>query len=379
MKKKLVFIMTIVLTLTMVMGTTGVYAKTLSDVNNQIKSEKDKLNQGKKQEYELSKEIQNLEQKIGTVQNEVYALENDIKETENNIRITEEELKAAEEKVAEQNKNLNARLRTMYKNGSVGFIDVILSSGSISEFITNIEMVKIIHSSDQEVLEQLQDTYEEIDAKKAELETLQSEMVSQKQTLLDKQSSLKADQAEVAKKKEGVVRANGEVEDNIAALEAEADSIKDAIKDDMNNSSGGGSGGGSYTGTYIWPVPGYSRVSSPYGNRICPFHGKEFHSGIDIPAALGTSIKATAAGVVISSKYNGGYGNCVMISHGGGMYSLYAHCSSLLVKKGQHVSQGQTIARVGSTGNSTGNHLHFEMRKGSSSGSTVNPRNYVNP
>lgn len=381
MKRKTIFIITIVLIFTMAFSTAGVYAKTLSEINNQIQSEKNKLSEGKKQENALSQEIQDLEKKIGQVENEVYALEDDIKETEGKIKTAEEELEVAKQKVSEQNENLNSRLRSMYKNGSVGFIDVILSSESISEFITNIEMVQIIHSSDQEVLKQLQTASDEIDEKKKELEQLQDEMVAQKQELLDKQSSLEADQAEVAKKKEGVVSANGEVEDNIAALEAEADEIRDAINNDMSNSSGGGgSGGSSYTGTYIWPVPGYSRISSPYGYRICPFHGKEFHTGIDIPAATGTPVKATAAGVVVTAKYNSGYGYYVMISHGGGMYSLYAHNSSLVVKQGQQVSQGQTIARAGNTGNSTGSHVHFEMRKGGSgSGNTVNPQNYVSP
>lgn len=376
MRKKSAMILAIVLVFTMAFSTVGVYAKSLSEVNKEIQSEKGKLNEGKKKENALSQEIQDLEKKIGQVENEVYALEDDIEQTEADIKTAEEELKEAEEKVAEQNENLNDRLRAMYKNGSVGFLDVILNSGSISELISNIEMVKIIYSSDQEVLAQLQTAFDEIDAKKQELETLQEEMVAQKQELLDKQTALEADKAEVAKKKEGVVQANGEIEDNIAALEAEQDSIEAAINKDMNSNSGG-SGGSSYSGTYIWPVPGWRSISSDYGERICPFHGREFHTGIDIPAKSGTPVKATAAGTVITAKYDDGYGYYIIISHGGGMYSLYAHNSSLLVRKGQYVSQGQTISRVGSTGNSTGPHLHFEIRKGNSSRNTVDPLNYV--
>lgn len=373
MKRKSVFIMAMILILTMAFSTAGVYAKTLSDVNDQIKEQKDKLSEGKKQEKALSQEIQDLEKKIGQVENEVYDLEGDIGETEAKISAAEEELKEAEKRVSEQNENLNSRLRSMYKNGSVGFIDVLLSSGSISEFITNIEMVKIIHSSDQEVLEQLQTAYEEIDAKKKNLENLQDEMVAQKQELLDKQSSLEADQAEVAKKKEGVVRANGEVEDNIAALEAEAASIKNAINNDTSDNSNS-----SYNdGVFNWPVPGHSKINSPYGWRNCPFHGKEFHSGVDIDANYGDRIVAAASGTVILAQYNGSYGNCVIISHGGGLYTLYAHNSSLLVRNGSTVSKGQQIARAGSTGNSTGVHLHFEVRKGGNSyGNHTNPMNY---
>lgn len=135
----------------------------------------------------------------------------------------------------------------------------------------------------------------------------------------------------------------------------------------------------SYTGGKLkWPVPGYSRISSDYGNRICPFHGPEKHTGIDIPAPYGTRVIAVASGKVIDARNMGSYGNGVLISHGSGIYTLYAHNSKLEVKKGQAVSEGQTIARIGSTGSSTGNHCHFEVRKGSGKyGADVNPRGYL--
>lgn len=373
MRKKSTIILAVVLIFAMAFSTAGVYAKTLSEVNKEIQSEKDKLKEGKEKEAALSKEIRDLEKKIGTLENEINSLSGKIQETENKIKTAEEELKAAEEKVAEQNENLNDRLRAMYKNGSVGFLDVILNSGSISELISNLEMVKIIYSSDQEVLKQLQTAFDEIDAKKKELETLQEEMVAQKQEQLDKQTALEADKSEVSKKKEGVVKANGEVEDNIAALEAEADEIEGIIKNDSSSSSNSSYNDGAFT----WPVPANYKINSPYGWRNCPFHGREIHSGIDIDANYGDRIVAAASGTVISSKYNGGYGYCVIISHGGGLYTLYAHNSSLLVKNGAYVKKGQQIARAGSTGNSTGVHLHFEVRKGGNSyGKHVNPMSY---
>lgn len=373
MRRKSAMILAIALIFTLAFSTTGVYAKTLAEVNKEIQSEKDKLKEGKEKEAALSKEIQDLEKRIGTLENEIASLDGKIKDTEDKIKIAEEELKEAEEKVAVQNANLNSRLRNMYKNGSVGFLDVILNSDSISEFISNVEMVKIIYSSDQEVLEQLQTAFDEIDAKKKELETLQEEMVAQKQTQLDKQTALETDKAAVTKKKEGVTRANGEVEDNIKELEAEADEIEGIIKNDNSSSSNS-----SYNdGAFLWPVPANRKINSPYGWRNCPFHGREIHSGIDIDADYGDKIVAAASGTVISSKYNGGYGYCIIISHGGGLYTLYAHNSSLLVKSGTYVKKGQQIARAGSTGNSTGVHLHFEVRKGgNSSGSHVNPMGY---
>lgn len=117
-------------------------------------------------------------------------------------------------------------------------------------------------------------------------------------------------------------------------------------------------------GEFTWPVPGNTYVSSDYGPRICPFHGKEVHSGIDIPASSGTPIVAATNGKVVLSSYNGSYGKCIILSHGSGLFTLYGHCSKLQVNEGEAVTKGQVIAKVGSTGNSTGPHLHFEVRKG---------------
>lgn len=131
-------------------------------------------------------------------------------------------------------------------------------------------------------------------------------------------------------------------------------------------------------GKFAWPVPGNTRISSPYGWRQCPFHGREFHSGIDIPAPMGTSVVAAANGKVVSSGYQGSYGNCVIISHGNGLFTLYGHNSSLKVRNGEKVKKGQPIAGVGSTGSSTGNHLHFEVRKGGNShGNHSSPWDYL--
>lgn len=127
-------------------------------------------------------------------------------------------------------------------------------------------------------------------------------------------------------------------------------------------------------GKYVWPCPGYSRVSSGYGNRVCPFHGQEFHDGIDLAAASGTPILAFGPGTVTMSGWNGGYGNYISIDHGGGLMSFYGHCSALYVSKGATVKAGQKIAAVGTTGSSAGNHLHFGMHK---NGSPVNPQSYV--
>jgi len=130
------------------------------------------------------------------------------------------------------------------------------------------------------------------------------------------------------------------------------------------------------TGGYIWPLPGYTRISSPFGYRNCPYHGRELHGGVDLPAPLGTNILAVKSGTVVVSTYGSSYGNHVAISHPDGSRTMYCHMSARLVSVGDTVAQGQVIGRVGSTGNSTGNHLHFEVWTSSSSSSRVNPMDY---
>ena len=381
MKKTLTIITALLLMFTFTFGPASVYAdkkSELNDVKNEIKDKEDELKEGKKEEKRLAAEIKELEVRISESENKLVKLNNDINKTEKKIVKATADLKKAEEEVAEQNENLNGRLRAMYKNGSVGFIDVLLSSGSVSEFIMNYEMVKKIYSSDKSILEELQANYDLINEKKQELDNLQAGLISQKQEQLALQDELKADKAAVAKKK-GIVSANNDaLEDNISDLKQEAANIEALIKKDQESSGSGGSGGSEYTeGQFSWPVPGWSRVSSDYGWRVCPFHGNEFHTGIDIPAGYGEAVVAAASGTVISACYQGSYGNAVLISHGGGLYTLYAHNSSLIVYAGQKVSKGQQIARIGSTGSSTGNHLHFEVRNGASYGSDVSPWGYL--
>ena len=381
MKKTLTIVTALLLVFTLAFGTVAAYASNesdLKDVKNEIQDKEDELKEGKKEEKRLAAEIKELEVRISESENKLVKLNSDIKKTEKKIEKAAADLEKAEAEVAEQNENLNGRLRAMYKNGSVGFIDVLLSSGSVSEFIMNYEMVKKIYSSDKSILEELQANYDLINEKKQELDNLQAGLIGQKQDQLALQEELKADKAAVAKKK-GIVSANNDaLEDNIADLKEEAENIEALIKKDQESSGSGGSGGSEYTeGQFSWPVPGWSRVSSDYGWRICPFHGHEFHTGIDIPASYGETVVAAASGTVISACYQGSYGNAVLISHGGGLYTLYAHNSSLTVYAGQKVSKGQQIARIGSTGSSTGNHLHFEVRNGASYGSDVSPWGYL--
>ena len=335
----------------------AVYGATLSEIREQIKEQQEKLEKGEAEARSLSSQVSQLEQKIETLQ--VAIAENEVK-----LEQLKKEVEEAQKKVDEQTENLNGRLRNMYKTSSIGFLDVLLDSGSFSEFLTNLDLVKIVYSADQEVLKELEEAHRVLEEKKKEAEELQAELEESKKVAEEQIKTIEAKKAEIAK-------SNIETERMIDELQADADAMTSTIQ---------GSGSSSSNSTYIggqlaWPTPSTSYITSKFGYRIHPIYGyRKFHTGIDIGAGSGSRIVAANSGTVILSGWNGGYGKCIVVDHGGGITTLYAHCSKLLVGRGATVSRGQTIAKVGSTGNSTGPHLHFEVRV---NGVYKNPLNYV--
>lgn len=372
-KSRFAMIVAILLMLTFAVETSLASAATLSQIRNNIKNKQQELNESRAKEKSLGDQVNSLEQQINSKQSDIDELEASISEAQAKLETLEEELAAAEEKVNTQNENLNARLRNMYKNGSVGFIDVLMDSGSFSEFLNNLSLVEKVYTSDQDVLEELQKAYDEIDAKKKEIETLQAELSESKATMEEQKSSLEADKASVEKKKSEIAADSAETQRELDKLEADAQALTSSIRNSGSSSSSSKYNGG----IMAWPVPSCHTVSSGYGGRIHPTTGKyKFHGGLDIPGSYGSAIVAANSGKVIWAGNRGdSYGNYVIIDHGGGVSTLYAHSSKVLVRKGQRVSRGQRIANVGNTGRSTGPHCHFEVRI---NGSRVNPNPYVN-
>ena len=372
-KSRFAMIVAILLMLTFAVETSLASAATLSQIRNNIKNKQQELNESRAKEKSLGDQVNSLEQQINSKQSDIDELEASISEAQAKLETLEEELAAAEEKVNTQNENLNARLRNMYKNGSVGFIDVLMDSGSFSEFLNNLSLVEKVYTSDQDVLEELQKAYDEIDAKKKEIETLQAELSESKATMEEQKSSLEADKASVEKKKSEIAADSAETQRELDKLEADAQALTSSIRNSGSSSSSSKYNGG----IMAWPVPSCHTVSSGYGGRIHPTTGKDkFHGGLDIPGSYGSAIVAANSGKVIWAGNRGdSYGNYVIIDHGGGVSTLYGHSSKVLVSTGQRVSRGQRIANVGSTGRSTGPHCHFEVRI---NGSRVNPNPYVN-
>jgi murein DD-endopeptidase MepM/ murein hydrolase activator NlpD len=351
---KVRILIAILLSVVLVSGATFSYASSLDDVLNKISHTKNQLADNKK-------EISALNSEITELQDAITATESDIAKLEIKIAIKEQQLSAKKKEIDKSSNQLNARLRQIYKSGSVSFVDILLSSGNISEFMSNMDMISLIYKSDKDLVLSLKNSYQKIKQQKAELLLLHNDLTS-------KEDSLTAGKAVIAEKRGLISSEIKKLEKELAAEQAAADQLIKEINEH--------SGHGNYTGgKLLWPCPGYTRVTSEFGWRIHPILGyRKFHTGIDIGAPYGATVVAANTGKVIESYYNSSYGNMVIIDHGGGIATLYAHLSARLVSVGTTVERGQTIARVGSTGMSTGPHLHFEVRV---NGVYQNPRSYL--
>ncbi|MBS6545947.1 MAG: peptidoglycan DD-metalloendopeptidase family protein [Clostridiaceae bacterium] len=375
-----------------------------------VKDLKGKISSLDSQKAEIQKVIDDLEGQIGGNLKKMEALKDRMELTKQDINATEtvivrlsdeietkkEEIVVAQEELDEKTEIFETRMRVMYENGNdISYLDVILGSNSFGEMLSRLEIVSEIMEGDKKVVSDYKEAKQTLEDAKAALEqdkedqetyksTLESkydDLVSQKQEIQELTNKLESDQAAKQKEEDAIDaekdRINAEIEE-ISRREAEA-ARKAAEEAKKNQQSGGGNSGGgaSYTGNgdlSVWPAPSGTANTSSYGWRTHPVYGtRKFHKGLDISAPGGSPVLAAASGTVSKSYYSSSYGNYIVISHGGGLMTGYAHMSSRMVSAGERVSAGQQIGKVGSTGISTGNHLHFEVYV---NGSTTNPMNY---
>lgn len=376
-KRAIACALTFALSISMFTVTAGASTSSkLKDVKGQISSAQSQLKEGKQKANQLVAQLSELNDQIATIEGDIAQIGQNIDTKKAEISAAQQKLQDTEAKMNQQNDDLNQRLRVMYMNGGTGMLEILLGSASISDFLTNVDMVQRIYDNDMDILQKIKDQYTEIDNQKKTLESLKAQ-------LEDEQQQQKAKQSELEQQKSSVEELQAKVAADNDALSAQIDELNDEANEltaELQRQQAAQQISSSTTSTYgggimSWPVPGYTSISSPYGYRTHPIlHTKKFHSGLDIPAPRGTSIVAASAGTVIFAGTKGGYGNCIMVDHGGGIVTLYGHCSSLVASVGQSVTKGQTIAKVGSTGQSTGNHCHFEVRV---NGSTVSPNSYL--
>lgn len=413
------------------------YASEINKAKNEKSSLEKKKEETEKKLKELEKEkndilnyIEKLDKELVRIGDEIDALNGEIVVAEKELEITKEELELAKETEASQYATMKKRIKYMYENGNSDYLNILLQSEDLSDILNQVEYMAKITEYDnnllnrytqvkeeviekekqmEEQLEYLHDLKEELDyeqetvtllasEKNKELEKYEksieetmvvseevSSQIEEQEELIEKlleeeRKRIEAERLakEAEEKRLAEERRKAEEQRRLEEQQRQQETGNGSSNNGSSNtdSSENGSSGSSKTeGGFIWPVPASGRITSYFGGRERPTAGAStYHKGIDIGAPTGTKIVAAKGGTVVTASYQVAAGNYIMISHGDGIYTVYMHCSKLLVSVGDVVSQGEEIALVGSTGVSTGPHLHFGVSVG---GEYVNPLGYV--
>ena len=373
-----------------------VSAASTSEMRNEIsdlekKSEKieQEIAQLKKDKAEQNELKKKLDQQIAVTQEEISACTKLISSYKSEISQYEADIKEKEAEIEDTKFLFRQRMRSIYMSGSTNNdLMVLLDAESFSDYLALSQVSKTVAAHDKKIVNTITTAIEDINKSKKAINEKMEAQNEIKKSLANKQAKLKAQQSEVNSVIASINSNQSDLEAKNKSYEAAIDKLEDEIQAALRAAAAASSGGGGSknpvftSGTFTWPVPGFYNITSYYGYRVNPVSGiYKLHGGVDIASAgiYGKPIVAAADGVVISAGYNtGGFGNWVMINHGthGGnqFATIYGHmCSSPVVSNGQTVKAGQTLGYVGSTGNSTGNHLHFEVRV---NGNRVNPMSY---
>jgi murein DD-endopeptidase MepM/ murein hydrolase activator NlpD len=318
-------------------------------------------------------EIEVLSTKIEEKKNEISALETQEISLMNFINVEEKKLEEYSERYEKEKKLLEKRLVVMYEMGETKFLDVLLKSRGISDFLSKYYLLSEIGKADSKLVKNVKNDKEQTEAITQALKEKKEELEKDKQ---DKEKyEISLSNMEILKNNK-VANLNEEENKLYAQIEEYRNHISD-IEQEIKRIALQNLGKVYIGGNFVWPTPGYTTITSPFGMRTHPITGiYKLHTGVDIGAPYGSNFIASNDGVVVKADYNFAYGNMVMIDHGGGVMTLYAHGSEILVNEGDEVKQGQAILKVGSTGYSTGPHAHFEIRI---NGEYLNPLDYVSP
>lgn len=368
------------------------------DLDDQVQDLQGQIDSSRLEQENWQQVIQDVSAKLKQIQADLDAANARLqgirnKQAEINAQIaqTQNEIVKMEAYLKTRQNVLNRRVRAIYMHGQLNYLEVILGANSFSDFANRVELLKRIIRSDYNLILEIQKQKAAIEAKKAQLEEdkrqldalaaeaekTQKEIAAKKaeqQKVLDAAKSNKAAAAQMEQDLNAqLASVRNLIQQRLAAAEAARQAAQQAAESD---DGGGGGSDDNYvqgTGAMSWPCSG--PITSPFGYRTHPIFGTTiFHAGIDIGVDYGTPIHAADSGVVVYSGWISGYGNAVIIDHGGGVSTLYGHNQSLAVSEGQSVSKGSVIAYAGSTGNSTGPHCHFEVDV---NGSPVNPMGYL--
>ena len=355
-------------------------ADDISDAKKKQQELEQQKNTAEAEKSELSSELDSIVSKMEKTQSDLTA-----KETE--INDAETELVTAKANEDDQYQTMKLRIKYMYENGSNEFLEILMEANSIADLLNKAEYINKISKCDRELLVEYEDTRKDVENREnalkkeyAELENLQDELAGEQanveKLLADKNIQIDNLTSEISSNADKLKQPIKEAEATAAAQAAQAAAAAQASASSGTSSSGNTSSNASATGTgsLTHPVPG-AAITSGFGGRVAPTAGATTgHDGIDYGAGYGAAVYAADSGTVITAQYNSARGNYIVINHGNGMQTWYQHLSSMSVTVGQTVARGQVIGNVGTTGISTGPHLHFEVHVG---GVPVNPLNYL--
>ncbi len=352
----------------------GVRAETAQQRLNKAQQQQSELNKklnankAKKKAEQSNKDI--LDSQIAEIQAEIDSLDAQVEEINDRIEQKDAELAAAHELSSKQYESYKDRVKLIVEKGSITYIEVLAKAHSLEDFFIRMDVMEQIADYDNTLLTELKENEQIIEAIKIEIENERAQVMSIMEQSLAKKRQLAQKQAASQK----ILNELAQTEKEITQELKKAKEAENAARNEIARLVSGD--GSRYVGgKFLWPSTNSYRITSPYSMRVHPTLGVyKQHTGIDIGASYGTNVLAAADGTVIIAGWNNAYGNYVVINHGGGVTTLYGHNSSLTVSKGQKVSRGQVIAKVGSTGYSTGPHIHFEVQV---NGSPVNPMSYL--
>jgi murein DD-endopeptidase MepM/ murein hydrolase activator NlpD len=368
-------------------------AETAAELQQKLRSARAKIDAAKDKKASLNEQISDLDGRLSAIQKRLNGLGDQIAVVEEKLSVTREkltllreelhlkklELAEAQAELELEQRNFAERAILSYKSDDLDYVDVLLASSSFEDLISRANLIHDLLGGNNELVGGLETARDEVDTEKDAIAKREGAVADAAQVLREKSDELAALEAAqaasraaalaVRQQKAGALKG---VNKDLAELERQENQIlaeSQALAGVITGSSGGGQG----TGDLMYPVSG--PVTSPFGWRIHPILGyKKFHTGLDFGVGYGTPIRASDSGTVIYSTWMGGYGNVVIVDHGNGLSTLYAHQSSVAAGNGARVTRGQTVGYVGSTGFSTGPHLHFEVRV---NGNPVDPMGYL--
>ena len=360
--------------------------KALEDAKQTINELKESKGDVQEKVNDLNTQLMNISSQITALENRLAQKNQELTEKKDQIEDTKSQLEDAKKQEEQQYADMKVRIQFMYENAQESYFEALFSSESFSDFLNSAEYIIQIQEYDRKKLNEYQDTVDYIENVEKQLEEDYATLEEIKKEVEQEKASVEQEKASVAALMKQRETELAGIEGNIDSAQSDADFYASEIKAQEEiiaeikrieaEKAAAGKQDNPYTGgVFTWPCPSSTRVTSDYGTRVSPMGGASSnHKGIDIGASGGAAIVAAADGTVTTASYSSAAGNYVMIDHGGGLYTVYMHASALLVSPGQTVSAGQTIAQVGSTGISTGNHLHFGV---SLNGSYVSPWSYL--